>query len=493
MPLVELMLRPATAVAQESVITSNPKLCWRDVTPRQVISYNESVRFKLEPLLHSIINSLQVACAGTCHDETHIDNVIHCYEALTVAIIDSGVRCFEHKENNTLGHTNIIPGWNESVKVRHKTARMAFLHWRADVSPKEGYLSHQMRQTRLSFKYALRKCKRERSMSHVNKIAVSLLNKEHDRFWALVKRQLGGGSPLPPSVGGITGNTSIANMWAEHFKVIFNDISCASDNDFLVQITREPSADVPSITTADVSSALSKLKCGKSAGWDLMSAEHVMYLQPDVLSVIAVLLNSILNHGFVPDGLVFSLLLPLIKNKNGALDDKSNYRAIALSTTLSKVLELILVERLQPFLNTSDAQFGFKPGHSTTLATFVLKETIDFYTKQGSPVYVCFLDASKAFDRICHSKLFQILSERGVPKTYLKLLIHWYRFQKMGVKWADKTSHSFSVANGVRQGGNLSPLLFNVYMDDLLHSLRMMRVGCHIQNTPVNALAYAVF
>jgi len=164
-----------------------------------------------------------------------------------------------------------------------------------------------------------------------------------------------------------------------------------------------------------------------------MSTEHLLHLQPDVKSVIAVLLNSILNHSTVPDGLVYSLLIPLIKDRSGMLDDRTNYRAIALSTTLSKILELVLVERLQPFLNTSDAQFGFKVGHSTTHATFVLKETINHYTKQGSPVYACFLDASKAFDRVCHSKLFKILSERGVPSPYLKLLIHWYRSQKMGV------------------------------------------------------------
>ena len=111
----------------------------------------------------------------------------------------------------------------------------------------------------------------------------------------------------------------------------------------------------------------------------------------------------------MPDGLVYSLLAPIVKDKSGVLDDKSNYRAIALSTTLSKVLELILVERLQPFLNTSDAQFGFKPDHCTTHATFALKETINYYTKQGSPVCVCFLDATKAFDRVSYSKLFKVL------------------------------------------------------------------------------------
>ena len=79
--------------------------------------------------------------------------------------------------------------------------------------------------------------------------------------------------------------------------------------------------------------------------------------------------------------------MPLLKDKGGIIDDQADYRAIALSTTFSKVLELILVERLQPYLTTCDAQFGFKSGLSTTHATFALKETVNFFTKQCMHVF----------------------------------------------------------------------------------------------------------
>ena len=200
---------------------------------------------------------------------------------------------------------------------------------------------------------------------------------------------------------------------------MFNDTSCGRDCEILNQFMSESFSNVPPLTTEDVAIAVTKLQSGKSPGWDHVSTDHLLHLHPDLLSVIAVLFNSMLNHSTLPSGLVFSLLVPIIKDKSSMLDDTSNYRAIALSTALSKVLELILLERLEPLLHTSDVQFGFKAEHSTTHATYVLKETVNHFTKLGSSVYACFLDASKAFDRVCHSKLFQILSERGVssPQT----------------------------------------------------------------------------
>jgi len=173
------------------------------------------------------------------------------------------------------------------------------------------------------------------------------------------------------------------------------------------------------------------------------------------------------------------------------LTDTSNYRAIALSTSLSKLYETVLLTRVERYLSTNEAQFGFKKGHSTTQATFVLKETVHHYLSKGSPVYACFLDATKAFDRVCHSKLFEILIEKGMPHVYVKILVQWYRTQQGSVKWDRHLSDPFNIQNGVRQGGNLSPLLFSVYIDALLDEIRNSKIGCHIGGSPMNIIAYA--
>ncbi len=125
------------------------------------------------------------------------------------------------------------------------------------------------------------------------------------------------------------------------------------------------------------------------------------------------------------------------------------------------------------------------------MCIYALKEIVGSYRRQNSTVFLCFIDASKAFDRINHEKLFLKLLARGVPKYILRILIFWYANQAMRVKWDNAVSAPFHVNNGVRQGGILSPILFNVYMDDLSRQLNACNTGCIVGNTVVNHLMYA--
>ena len=102
-----------------------------------------------------------------------------------------------------------------------------------------------------------------------------------------------------------------------------------------------------------------------------------------------------------------------------------------------------------------------------------------------------FLDASKAFDRVKHSMLFTQLLRRGAPGYILRLLMFWYAHQTMCARWCSSVSSKFTVSNAVRQGGILSPFLFNVYMDDLSVNLKECLTGCIAGGTIVNHLMYA--
>ena len=121
----------------------------------------------------------------------------------------------------------------------------------------------------------------------------------------------------------------------------------------------------------------------------------------------------------------------------------------------------------------------------------ILKETIAYYVRNQSSVFCTFLDASKAFDRVQYSKLFRLLIKRKLPVVIIRVLVNLYMGNFVRVGWCGVFSDYFLATNGVKQDGVLSPVLFCVYIDDMLLALSKAGVGCYIGHVFVGALTYA--
>ena len=198
-----------------------------------------------------------------------------------------------------------------------------------------------------------------------------------------------------------------------------------------------------------------------------------------------------LCHGVAPKSFLDANVIPIPKNPKLNLSDSNNYRAIALSSIFGKILDKIIIAAQSEQLNTSDMQFGFKPQSSTIMCSTILIETIEYYVFNHSPVYVLLIDASKAFDRVCHSKLFELLHHHNVCPIILRLLYNIYSRSEMQVKWKNSLSSTFKLLNGVKQGGVFSPILFSLYIDGLLVRLKNSGIGCHIGLNYAGAFGYA--
>ena len=95
-----------------------------------------------------------------------------------------------------------------------------------------------------------------------------------------------------------------------------------------------------------------------------------------------------------------------------------------MSNSISKLLEDVLLQSIKKYDTFDDMhQFGFKKQHSTVMGCSVLKRVIDYYRNNGSYVLACFLDLSKAFDRVNHKTLFTKLARLNIPGNLLKLLM----------------------------------------------------------------------
>ena len=121
----------------------------------------------------------------------------------------------------------------------------------------------------------------------------------------------------------------------------------------------------------------------------------------------------------------------------------------------------------------------------------MVTEVADYFLRNGTPCIITLLDCSKAFDMCEFSTLFSKLRAKKLPSIVIRSLVYVYEQQTAWVRWGGAKSSCFGITNGTRQGSVLSPAFFAVYIDDLLHQLRQLGVGCHIGEKFFGAAGFA--
>ena len=130
------------------------------------------------------------------------------------------------------------------------------------------------------------------------------------------------------------------------------------------------------------------------------------------------------------------------------------YRAIPLNSIISKIINHIIISLTKDKMVTSHLQFAYKESYSTSLCSYLITETIQYYQTRGSNVYMMLLDATKVFDRVKYSKLFNLLLiERDICPLIVRLLLNMYLISTAVVSWNGVNSDQFKLCNGVKQGG----------------------------------------
>ena len=324
-------------------------------------------------------------------------------------------------------------------------------------------------------------------------LARSLYCKDSVSFWKGVSGMNSSKVPLATKVGDSVGSKNIAQMWQDHFSALLNSVQNIDSKEIVCERIEHRIADkeIVAVSASDVLDSLKTVKLGKAAGIDGLSAKHFVCAHIGISLHLSLLFTSMLSHGDMPAELMKTAIVPILKNRQGDTNDKNNYRPIAIVMALSKIFELCIMRKVETQLITSDNQFGFKREHGTDLCIFTVKSVIKYYNLHNSPVYTCFLDASKAYDRVNHWTLLRKLLNRSIHILIVRMLMYWYTKQELCIRFGAEMSPYFTISNGVRQGGILSPSLFAVYMDDLSSLLNTSRIGCHIDDVCINHVFYA--
>lgn len=288
-------------------------------------------------------------------------------------------------------------------------------------------------------------------------------------------------------------NPITMSTWYDYLSELYSENN--SDLDLAdLEMNTECPLDFP-FTCKEVRSGITKLKNNKQPGIDLILNEFMKYGKDILLLPVVKLFNRILKSGTFPDSWNVSLVSFLAKNNE--LYDCNNYRCLSLTSCLGKLFTSLLQTRLHNHMENNglynNFQAGFRPGYRTTDHIYTIKTIINKYLfKCKRRIYACFVDFSKAFDTVWRSGLFQKLLTLGIGGNFYKVVKYMYSNSKFVVKKDNFLSQPGNYERGVRQGDGLSPLLFNVFINDIGDIFdQTVSEPVVLNSTKLNCLIYA--
>ena len=428
----------------------------------------------------------------SCTEASHKHNIDDVTEQLINIAIQSGRYAFPSCVNSHI----VIPRWDEEIQPLKESSLFWHHLWLQCDKPKKGVVYDIMKSSRAKYHLAIRNAKKCEQKLKNQMFAESIQNSNYRHLWNEIKRMNRSGGIVSDMVDSKCGDNNICNVFFDKYAKLYQTVPTSADEIYHIQNEikhRLNTSSYPNslVQVKDVKQAFQKLKPGKHDGNAGIYSDHFIHASNKFIVCFSILLAAILLHGHTPKALLLSVLISIPKDAQASLCDSGNYRGIALSSPMCKIIDHWVLLKYGSLLQTSDYQYGFKKGHSTSLCTLILKETVSYFNVQNSSVYSCLLDASKAFDFVHYGKLFNILLDRNLPPHIIRLILDSYSHQTLKTRWGHSLSHGIDVKNGVKQGGVLSPILFALYMDELILRLKNSCFGCRIGKTYVGCLAYA--
>jgi hypothetical protein len=220
--------------------------------------------------------------------------------------------------------------------------------------------------------------------------------------------------------------------------------------------------------------AISKLATKKAPGPDSIINELWRALDTYQRLILLDSINDMWRTSRIPDQLTQVVISPIFKK--GDRKEASNYRPICLVNTSLKLITMLMANRLSDWCETnnkiSNYQAAYRKGFGCETHVFTLNAILQskVNTKNGR-AFALFIDLSKAFDSVVHSRLWERLHNVGISSKFISFVKAMYANVKAKTRTSYGESEYFPLQKGVLQGESLSPKLFTIFMDEIVEIL----------------------
>ena len=240
---------------------------------------------------------------------------------------------------------------------------------------------------------------------------------------------------------------------------------------------------------------MNKMKGNKSTGPDNVMAEHVKYGGILIITWLTEILNATVDAEQIPSCLKRGITVPVYKGGGKDPLNVNSYRGITINSVISKVLETLILNRLEPLFMDAGVphpnQSAYRKSVSCADAIFATQEVLNRYLLEGGKVYMCLYDLEKALDSVEFPIVLRKLFNVGVNSKTRSILRSWYTDGQSSVRLGQHLSSPFPLARGVQQGSILSPALFLLVMDPLLRQLQSLSMGTSVNNMYAGGFLHA--